>query len=177
MTALSETLAPVDGRYATPRAHFSLPFDELKVGDRFETGGRTITEADVVNFSVWTGDTLPVHIDRHWAEKNALHGRRIANGLLVISYTVGLLPLDPDRVIALRRINDIVLKRPTFLGDTIHARGEIIGLRNLGRFGCVVTRISTVNQDGHVVALGTFEMLWRPSYVEADLYDHPWRVA
>jgi 3-hydroxybutyryl-CoA dehydratase len=161
MTAISEAPRTVQGRKITPQQAFSLPFSGLSVGDHFETHGRTITESDVVNFSNWTGDTLPVHVDRHWAERHGLYGQRIANGLLVISYTVGLLPLDPSRVVALRRMRDVVLKRPTFLGDTIRARGEVTGLVPLGPFGCVVTCVSTVNQDDQVVVRGTFEMLWR----------------
>jgi 3-hydroxybutyryl-CoA dehydratase len=170
MTALGAALLAADRREVLPNEHFSKPFEELRVGDCFETGGRTITEADVVNFSVWTGDMLPSHIDRHWSEQHSLHGQRIANGLLVVSYTVGLLPLDPHQALALRRIRDVVLKRPTFLDDTIRARGEVTALRPLGRFGRVVTRISTVNQDGLVVAVGTFEMLWRLGKPESDSY-------
>jgi acyl dehydratase len=168
MTAISDAPPVVQGRKITAHEAFSVPFSALNVGDHFETHGRTITETDVVNFSTWTGDTLPVHVDRHWAESPGLYGQRIANGLLVISYTVGLLPLDPSRVVALRRIRDVVLKRPTFLGDTIRARGEVIGLIPLGRFGSVVTCVSTVNQDDQVVVRGTFEMLWRLGDSEAD---------
>jgi acyl dehydratase len=83
---------------------------------------------------------------------------------------VGLLPLDPRQVIALRRIREVVMKRPTFLGDTIHARGVITELRRLGRFGSVVTRISTVTQDDRVVAVGTYEMLWRLEKPDSDSY-------
>jgi hypothetical protein len=35
-------------------------FDELRVGDRFETHGRTLTEADLVGFAALTGDWNPV---------------------------------------------------------------------------------------------------------------------
>nr|WP_296772090.1 MaoC/PaaZ C-terminal domain-containing protein [Rhodococcus sp. (in: high G+C Gram-positive bacteria)] len=148
-------------RTDTAGQHFSRPFEDFTVGDSFVTGGRTITETDVVNFSVWTGDMLPSHIDRHWSEQHSLHGRRVANGLLVISYTLGLLPIDHENALALRRIRDVVMKRPTFLDDTIHAEGVVTGLRRLDRFGCVETKVASVNQDGKTVAVGTFDMLWR----------------
>ncbi|SIR77653.1 MaoC/PaaZ C-terminal domain-containing protein [Williamsia sterculiae] len=146
---------------ARPQEHFSRGFDELRVGDSFRTGGRTITETDVVNFSVWTGDMLPSHIDRHWAAEHSLHGRRVANGLLVLSYTLGLLPIDHEHALALRRMNSVTFKRPTFLGDTVHAEGEITDLRRLDEFGSVQTRVSSVNQDGVTVVVGYFDMLWR----------------
>jgi 3-hydroxybutyryl-CoA dehydratase len=144
-----------------PRSLFSSPFTELEVGYEFTTPGRTICETDVVFFSQWTGDTLPVHTDRHWAEENGLYGRRVANGLLVVSYALGLLPLDGDYVVALRRVRELIFKRPVFLGDTVHCEGRIEALRNLDAFGCVVTHLSIRNQDGEVVVRGTFDMLWR----------------
>lgn len=145
----------------SPASFFSRSFDDLAVGHGFTTGGRTIGETDVVNFATWTGDTLPIHVDRHWAEAYGMYRRRTANGLLVVAYTVGLLPLDGDRVLALRRVRELVFKRPTFLGDTIHARGEIHRLLRFEHYGCVVTRLDSVNQHGEVVVRGRFEMLWR----------------
>jgi 3-hydroxybutyryl-CoA dehydratase len=145
----------------TPQALFSTRFEDLVVGVSFTTPGRTVTETDVVNFSQWTGDTLPVHTDRHWAEQHGLYGRRIANGLLTLSYTVGLLPLDHQRIIALRRVRELVFKRPVFLDDTIHGQGRIDRLLRLDPFGCVVTSLQSVNQDGEIVMRGIFEMLWR----------------
>jgi 3-hydroxybutyryl-CoA dehydratase len=146
---------------ATSADLFSRAFDEIRVGDRFETHGRTVTEADVVGFSAWTGDRHPVHTDRHWSEQYGLYGQRIAHGLLIVSYTVGLLPLDYDRVVAMRRMRDIVFKRPAFLGDTLRGRGRVEKLRVRGEFGCVITQLETLNQADEVVARGTFEMLWR----------------
>jgi 3-hydroxybutyryl-CoA dehydratase len=41
--------------------------DDLNVGDSFVTKGRTITEADLVNFAALTWDTYPLHVDAEWA--------------------------------------------------------------------------------------------------------------
>jgi 3-hydroxybutyryl-CoA dehydratase len=152
----------------TPAELFATRFEDLRVGYQFETRGRTVTEADVVNFAAWTGDRAPMHTDRHWTEKHWIHSELIAHGLLVLSYTVGLLPLHPDRVIALRRIRDVVFKRPTFLGDTLHARGRIDGLRRYEQFGCVITQLESVNQRDEVVARGNFELLWRLDDLSTD---------
>ena len=59
------------------------------------TRGRTITEADLVSFSALTGDWHPQHADAAWAAESPF-GERIAHGMLVLSYAVGLLPIDPD---------------------------------------------------------------------------------
>ena len=103
---------------------FDLPFEALEEGVRFSTRGRTITESDVVAFAAQTGDWHPQHSDAEWAASSQF-GERIAHGMLVLSYAVGLVPFDPDRVLALRRVADAVFKRPVRLGDTISVRGSV----------------------------------------------------
>jgi 3-hydroxybutyryl-CoA dehydratase len=159
--ATSGTMLPSTPAQPTSRSLFSSPFRDLEVGYEFTTPGRTICETDVVFFSQWTGDTLPVHTDRHWAEANGLYGRRVANGLLVVSYGLGLLPLDGDYVVALRRVRELTFKRPVFLGDTVHCEGRVEALRDLDVFGCVVTHLVIRNQHGEAAVRGSFDMLWR----------------
>lgn len=88
------------------------------------TRGRTITETDVVAFSALTGDHHPQHTDAEWAAGTPFGGR-VAHGMLVLSYAVGLVPIDPDRVVALRRIEDAVFKRPVRIGDTIRVEAKL----------------------------------------------------
>ena len=158
MTPLTSVPAPPESRFFT--GMFSQRFEALQVGDTHTTQGRTLTETDVVMFAHMTGDTLPVHTDAHWAEQHAMHGRRTANGLLTLSYAVGLLPLDIENVVALRRIREVVFKRPAFLGDTIRANVRIERLIPRGPFGCVITSLRVTNQADEVILRGTFEMLW-----------------
>jgi enoyl ACP reductase len=106
--------------------NLSLPFERLSLGDRFATRGRTVTEADVVGFAAQTGDFHPQHCDAAWAAASPF-GERIAHGMLVVSYAVGLVPFDPERVVALRRA-DATFKRPVKLGDTIRVEGGVLAL-------------------------------------------------
>ena len=105
-------------------------FDDLQEGDSFETPGRTIAEADLVSFSALTGDWHPQHADAEWASAGPF-GERIAHGMLLLSYSLGLAPIDPDRVIALRGLDSVRFKRPVRIGDTIRVRGAIGSLRPL----------------------------------------------
>ena len=73
--------------------------DDLEVGDSFTTKGRTITEADLVNFAALTWDTYPLHVDAEWASKT-MFGERIAHGMLVLSYAAGLVPMQPGPIVA-----------------------------------------------------------------------------
>jgi acyl dehydratase len=86
--------------------------------------GRTVTEADVVAFAGLTGDFHPQHVDAEWAAQSPF-GERIAHGLLVLSMAAGMVDFDPEEVIALRRVRDVVFKRPVKLGDTIRVSTEM----------------------------------------------------
>jgi acyl dehydratase len=87
-------------------------------------GSRTITEGDLVQFSALTGDWHPQHADAEWAASSRF-GERIAHGMLVLSYAVGLLGFDPERVVALRGIDSLTFKRPVTIGQTIRADAEV----------------------------------------------------
>jgi acyl dehydratase len=87
--------------------------------------GRTITEADIVAFSGLTGDHHPQHTDAVWAEAGPFGGI-VAHGMLVLSYALGLVELDPDRIVALRRVEDVVFKRPVRIGDTIRVEAKVV---------------------------------------------------
>ena len=64
-------------------------FSEFEVGQDFVSGGRTVTEADVVAFAGLSGDYNPLHIDKSFAEKTPF-GKRIAHGMLSVSISTGL---------------------------------------------------------------------------------------
>ena len=139
----------------------SAPFEQLAPGQEFVSRGRTITEADVVGFAALTGDWHPQHADATWAEHSAF-GERIAHGMLVVSFAVGLITFDPDRVVALRRIADATFKRPVRLGDTIHVAGSVAETRELDdAAGLVTLALKILNQDGRVVCRFRVEVLWR----------------
>lgn len=151
---------------------FDQDFDSLAVGDRFVTRGRTVTEADVVSFASLTGDMHPQHTDRAWAA-SSLFGERVAHGMLVASFALGMLPFEPERVIALRRVRDAVFKRPVCLGDTIHVTGRIDRL-DPGT-GLVGVRLDVVNQRSAVVARLGVDVLWRRDDVIA--VEQPFELA
>jgi len=137
------------------------PFEALEVGQSFTTRGRTVTEADVVAFAALTGDWHPQHADAHWAAASPF-GERIAHGLLVVSLAAGLVPFDPGRVVALRRVADATFKRPVRFGDTLRVEGRVAELGSAGDDAGLVTLAWTiVNQDGRAVCRARVEVLWR----------------
>jgi acyl dehydratase len=147
---------------------FSSPFEDLEVGARHVSRGRTITEADVVGFATLTGDFHPQHTDAAWAAQSPF-GERIAHGMLVLSYAAGLVPLDPERVLALRRVRDAVFKRPVHLGDTISVETRIAATDPAT--GVVTVAWLIRNQDDKVVARATIDLVWRRDAEPAAVVD------
>ena len=142
---------------------FEKDFNALEVGERFETRARTIGEADITGFAALTGDTHPQHTDAEWAAQSRF-GERIAHGLLVLSYAAGLVPFDPERVVALRKVGDATFKQPVKIGDTVHVEGEVTQTRELDdEHGLVECRWKVVNQRGKLVMRATVELVWRRS--------------
>jgi 3-hydroxybutyryl-CoA dehydratase len=140
---------------------FASKFGALKVGDRFTTAARTVQEPDILQFADLTGDAHPQHVDPDWAAGSRF-GEQIAHGLLVLSFAVGLLPLDPERVVALRRVGDAVFKQPVKIGDTVHVEGEISRTRELDpEHGLVEVRTRIVNQHDRLAVRASVELVWR----------------
>jgi 3-hydroxybutyryl-CoA dehydratase len=139
----------------------SRDFDRLEAGERFRTAGRTITETDLVSFAALTGDRHPLHTDAEWASRSEFNGR-IAHGMLLLSYCVGLVPLDPAYVLALRGFERVAFKRPVRIGDTIHVEGELDEKREIdAATGLGVFTWKVVNQREELVAMARVRVVWR----------------
>ena len=53
-----------------------VPFDQLTVGSRVRSRGRTMTETDVVNFCMLTGNWLEIHSNIEFAESSHFGKRK-----------------------------------------------------------------------------------------------------
>ena len=132
-------------------------FDDVGIGAEFESSGRTVTEADVVNFAGLSGDFNPIHIDHEFAKSTPFR-RPIAHGLLVYSIGSGLGVHSPlMRTIALLKVQEWSFIGPIFIGDTVHVRTKLKEKipRGRGKRGEMHWYRSIVNQDGKVVQEGT----------------------
>jgi acyl dehydratase len=132
-----------------------------ETGTELTTPGRTITEADLVSFSSLTGDWHPQHADAEWAGDSRF-GERVAHGMLVLSYAIGLMLFDPERVVALRGLDSVTFKRPVRIGDTIRVRSRVDETRRLDEAHDLVSLAwRVVNQRDEVVARARVDALWR----------------
>jgi 3-hydroxybutyryl-CoA dehydratase len=137
-------------------------FEEFEVGTAITSPARTITEADVVMFAGLTGDYNQLHTDEEFA-KTTPFGRRIAHGLLVLSYSVGLLGrlgFIEGTALAFRELT-WKFSQPVFMGDTVHVKARCRELKPMARLGggLVIFDLSVVNQEGKTVQKGEWHVL------------------
>ncbi len=133
-----------------------LYFEDVELGQRWESLGRTVTETDVVNFAGLSGDFNPIHIDHEFARTTPFR-RPLAHGLLVFSMASGLtLHCPPMRTLAVLAIRDWQFKGPVYPGDTIRVIGTVLHkeVRARGRRGEITWQRQIVNQEHKVVQEG-----------------------
>lgn len=138
-----------------------LYFDDLEVGQEWTSGGRTITEADIVNFAGFSGDFNPIHIDHEFAKTTPFR-RPIVHGFGVFSIASGLGVLTPPvRTLAMLRVLEWTFALPVFAGDTIRCTSRVKEktLRGRGKRGEVVWYRGISNQDGKIVQWGELVLL------------------
>lgn len=103
-----------------------MSMNQLEVGQKAVIV-KTITAADISQFSTLTGDTNPVHTDRNFAKKTPF-GEPIAQGMLsasVISACIGSRLPGPGSIYLSQELRFL---RPVKVGDTVIARIEVIEL-------------------------------------------------
>jgi 3-hydroxybutyryl-CoA dehydratase len=138
-----------------------LFYDDLEVGQEWSSGGRTITEADIVNFAGFSGDFNPIHIDHEFAKTTPFR-RPIAHGFGVFSIASGLGVMTPPvRTLAMLRVRVWNFNLPVFVGDTIRCTSRVMEktLRGRGKRGEVVWYRGISNQDGKIVQEGELVLL------------------
>jgi 3-hydroxybutyryl-CoA dehydratase len=138
-------------------------FDDLAVGDEWESPRRTVTETDVVLFAGLSGDYNPLHVDHSSAQSNPF-GRPVAHGLLGMAIATGLMSQAPRvDTLAFLAILEWKFHRPIAFGDTIHALSIVESLQPQakGRRGVVTWHRKILNQDGHLVQEGRTQTLVR----------------
>lgn len=122
--------------------------------------GRTITEADNIQFSLMTMNRHPIHCDAAFAAQSEF-GKPLVNSALTLAIVVGMTVDDVSlNAIANLGWREIKLTAPVFPGDTIYARSEVLDVRDSRsrpNQGIVTTRTEGFKADGTVFM--TFERI------------------
>ena len=133
-----------------------LYFDDVQVGQEWESQGRTVTQADIANFAGLSGDFNPIHMDHEFC-KTTIFRQPIAHGLLILSMGSGLgLAYPPMRTLAFMTIKEWKFLEPVFIGDTIRMKSKVIEKeeRSRGKRGVITWQRQIVNQHEKIVEEG-----------------------
>lgn len=127
-------------------------YEDLPTGRKFRTIGRTITEADLVNFISVTGLTEVLFSNIEFLKEESDIKQRVVPGALVYSFAEGLLTHATMQHTGFAFLNmELNIDGPTFVGDTIHVECEVIESRrskSRPNRGLVRTRCVVRKHDG-----------------------------
>jgi acyl dehydratase len=136
-------------------------FDDIGLGEEYESPGRTVTEADIVIFAGLSGDYNVLHTDAEFM-KRSLYGERIAHGLLGLAVQAGLFTRATAAYATLAFVGlRWKFKGPIKIGDTIRLRAKVVGKTETEKpdRGLVTVQRTLVNQRSEVVQEGETDLL------------------
>jgi len=138
-------------------------FEQFEVGMQIITSGRTVTEADIVNFAGLSGDHNQIHTDAAYASET-LFGQRVAHGLLGVAIASGLAVQTgfmEGTILAFREIAQWKFSRPILIGDTIRVLLQVTETKAMPRLkgGTVTINLDVRNQKNETVQHGQWIIL------------------
>ena len=125
-------------------------FDDFSVGDRFVTGGITLTDSDIINFAL-RYDPQPFHLDANAASESAFGGL-IASGYQSLALCFRLFiqtGILTEASMGSPGIDELRWLSPVRPGDTLHTVvdvKEVIPSKSKPDRGIVRFRYAAINQ-------------------------------
>jgi len=134
------------------RASYGRYLEDFQIGDIYEhRPGRTITQADNIQFSLLTMNSHPMHCDVAHAAQSEF-GQLLVNSGLSLAIVLGMTVNDVSaKAIANLGWKEIKLTAPVFCGDTLYAESEVLEVRaskSRPTQGIVTTCTRGFKQDG-----------------------------
>ena len=141
-------------------------FEDLEMGQTFESAARTITESDFVFHSMFTGDWTELHTNAEYSEDGPF-GARIAHGPMTFIVATGLFQrtgIVERTVVAFLGMNYMDIPNPLYIDDTISGEYEVTELRELDSredAGYVEIDTTMTTDDGRSVFEGDMKFLFK----------------
>lgn len=129
-------------------------FEDFEVGDVYRCRyGRTVTEADNIQFTLLTNNTNQIHFNRAYGQKTEF-GNTLVNSALTLSIVAGMGVADLSEHGFALGWEEVELPNPVFPGDTLYSETEVLGVReSRSRPERGIVRVQTrgYNQNGDLV--------------------------
>lgn len=146
-------------------------FEDFEVGDIYRCRyGRTVTEADNIQFTLLTNNTNQLHFNRDYGEKTEFGGC-LVNSALTLAIVAGMGVADVSENGFALGWDYIKLPNPVRPGDTLYSESEVIDVReskSRPTQGIVKVRTRGYNQRGEIVI--EYErsvMVWKRAHAPA----------
>jgi acyl dehydratase len=132
-----------------------LTYEQHAVGATYRTGGRTISETDIVTFVNLCGFVEPLFLDMEFVARESVYKRRAAPGALTFALSEGLIiqtGLIHGTGMAFLG-GDVRVVAPVLEGDTIRVEVEVADKRETKKSdrGIVTYRHRVLNQRDETV--------------------------
>jgi acyl dehydratase len=130
--------------------------DDLAAGDKFVTGGVTLTESGIIDFAL-TYDPQPFHLDAA-AAAESIYGGLIASGFQVVALAFRLFIQSGTLAgssMGSPGIDELRWFAPARPGDTLHAEVEVLAVtpsKSKADRGIARLRYTMLNQRREAVA-------------------------
>ncbi len=140
-------------------AREAIHFEGFRIGDRFTTLGRTVSEFEILGFVTLTGFTEPLFMDLEYIERESVFKTRVAPGVLTFALAEGLTlqtGILHGTGLALMSY-DVRVLAPVLAGDTVRVEIEVTDKRETKKAdrGVVTFRHRVLNQRGEPVMEAT----------------------
>jgi len=129
-------------------------WQDLKVGQKFKTYRRTITEADLVGFINCTGMLEAIFIDAEYSSRFGAVKGRVVPAALTYGLIEGMLfqTMIQGTGLAMLEVHKKAIN-PVFVGDSVWATVEVTGIKPTSKMGRAVvnSQIDVFNQTDELV--------------------------
>ncbi len=127
-------------------------FEEFELNSIRNTGGRTVTEADIILHAGQSGDFFPQHMDEEWC-KTQPFGQRIAHGTLIFTIAIGLTADLVNEVSMTYGYERLRFIKPVFIGDTLKVKVTVTDKKEHKKpgYGLITELVECFNQHSDLV--------------------------
>jgi itaconyl-CoA hydratase len=153
-------------------------FDDFEVGDVYRCRyGRTVTEADNIQFTLLTNNTNQIHFNRDYGERTEF-GNTLVNSALTLAIVAGMGVADVSENGFALGWDEITLPHPLYPGDTLYSESEVVEKResrSRPTQGIVKVETRGYNQHGDVVIrYRRSVMVWKREHAPSlDIFPQP----
>jgi 3-hydroxybutyryl-CoA dehydratase len=132
-----------------------LTIEQINIGDT-ATFSKTLTEADVYQFTGIIGNFNPTHVNMEFAAKTE-HGQRTVPQMLVAALVSKILGTQFPGNGTVHVAQDLVFHKPVFINDTVQAK--LVVTKIDGKKQRVWLDLTCRNQKGELVTSGESEIV------------------